>query len=360
MKPGEGYTTGTCAAAATAAAVQFLLGNEFPEAVEVVLPSGDVLTISVESVDVFNDSARACVIKFSGDDPDITNGMKVYSTCRFNKDGEIRITGGEGVGKVTKSGLAISPGNPAINPVPLKMIQKAATDLLKEENNGVDIEISAPEGVELARRTFNPELGIVGGISILGTTGIVKPMSEEALKASFVLKLSVLKESGEDMAILTPGNYGETFIGKNYNINRDKVVTMSNYVGYMLEKAVEHKMKKIVLIGHIGKLVKVAAGIFHTHSKVADARNEVFASHYFKFSSDSEGFNKIMESNTTEESIEFVKDKSFFNYLCNQIKLRAERRIYNDLQIEVVLFSQKHGLLGTSNNAKSMLSQLSM
>jgi cobalt-precorrin-5B (C1)-methyltransferase len=345
-----GYTTGSCAAAASRAAVAMLLTGRSMEDVQLLTPSGITLDILLHDITIDKDFASCSVIKDSGDDPDVTNGIKVFAKAWHNTENRLIIEAGTGIGRVTKKGLQVAVGQPAINPVPMQMIVSAVSMLLKN-NQGVTVEISIPEGEEIARKTFNERLGIVGGISILGTSGIVVPMSDEAFKESLALELSMLKEKGCREMVLTPGNYGEAFIAANLPGATECTVTTSNFVGYMLHEAVRFEMEKILLVGHIGKLVKVAGGIFHTHSNVADARNEIMAAHYMQFSGDAEGFRKIMQSNTTEEAIEFVHDDAFFGYLCEVIQRRCHEHIRNKAGVEVIIFSQAKGLLGKTSKA---------
>ncbi|MDP4209855.1 MAG: cobalt-precorrin-5B (C(1))-methyltransferase CbiD [Bacteroidota bacterium] len=340
-----GYTTGSCAAAAAKASALMLLTQKAVEEISVVIPDGGELELMLHEVVVTNEFASCCVVKDAGDDPDVTHGIRIYAKVWRNDLNEIRLLGGTGVGRVTKKGLAVPVGEPAINPVPRKMILQNVASVTSN-GCGLDVEISAPEGVALAQKTFNPQLGIEGGISILGTKGIVVPMSEEAYKESLAIKLSMLQAYGIDEAVFTPGNYGLRFIENHLSVNPELVVTTSNFIGFMLDEAVRYGFRKILLVGHIGKLIKVAGGIFHTHSRVADARNEVFAAHYLMFSGDVEACRLIMQSNTTEESIQYVTDKSFYNYLCNIIKQRCEQYVKQALKVDMVLFSESEGWLG--------------
>jgi cobalt-precorrin-5B (C1)-methyltransferase len=229
----------------------------------------------------------------------------------------------------------------------MQMIRAEVQQLLRP-GEGVTVTISIPAGEEIAKRTFNERLGIVGGISVLGTSGLVIPMSDEAFKEALSLELAMLKAKGVDEVVLTPGNYGERFIKEHIPHGIDKTVTTSNFVGFMLHEAVRHGMRSVTLVGHIGKLVKVAGGIFHTHSSVADARREILGSHYFMYSGDEPGFRLIMESNTTEEAVKYVADKRFFDYLARVIKDKCQEHIHHKLPVEVVLFSLDEGVLGRS------------
>lgn len=344
-----GYTTGSSAAGAAKGALTMLLSGEVIEEIALKTPAGIELQLSLHDIIITREMVKCAVVKDSGDDPDVTNGIKVYAKVTRNKNLGLQIVGGIGVGRVTKKGLQVAVGKAAINPVPMQMIREEALALLAD-NQDYTIEISVPEGVEIAKKTFNERLGVMGGISILGTSGIVVPMSDEAFKEALALELSILKEQGVKEMVLTPGNYGENFIANHLPHATERTVTTSNFIGYMLHEAVRFEMQKVILVGHIGKLIKVAGGIFHTHSSVADGRNEIFAAHYMHFSGDVEGFRGIMQSNTTEEAIEYVKDEHFFNHLCNIIKMRCLQHIRNKIEIEVIIFSQERGLLGKTDN----------
>ncbi|MBN2041898.1 MAG: cobalamin biosynthesis protein CbiD [Spirochaetes bacterium] len=351
-----GYTTGTCAAAAAKAAAEMLVKQAPVNHVSIDTPKGWTLNLDVEDISFFPDYARCCVIKDAGDDPDITNGMRIYAKVSTAESG-IKITGGDGVGRVTKKGLSVEPGNPAINPVPMRMIENEVRGVLPE-NTGVCIEISVPGGESVAERTFNPKLGIEGGISIIGTSGIVEPMSEDSITESIGLELSMLRKSGNEAAVFVPGNYGEKYAIESLKIEKRHIVTVSNYIGDMLNRAVYEGFRSILFVGNIGKLVKVAGGIFNTHSKVADARVEILASHYALFTGNADVVKAIMESLTTEEAIEYIKDMSFFMYLAETAAERCCGFVHNDLSVEVVLFSEKKGLLGKSKGADQMIDSL--
>lgn len=351
-----GYTTGTCAAAAAKAAVMILYGQDAVESISIDTPKGWTVEIPVIDIDKKPDTAYCCVIKDAGDDPDITDGIRVCAKAVKSKTG-VTIKAGEGIGTVTKKGLAVDVGKPAINPVPMRMITDSVNRVLPA-NSGAGIEISVPGGEEIAAKTFNPKLGIKGGISIIGTSGIVEPMSDDSIKDSIALEISVLKKSGKDSAVFVPGNYGYKFAKEELKIDPEKIISVSNYIGEMLEQAVFYKMKEILLVGHIGKLVKTAGGIFNTHSKFADARMEILASHYALYSEDYKSIEKIMQSNTTEEAIDYIKENAFYQYLAQKISHRCSEFIHQSVKIETVLFSEKRGLLGKSKEADDMIERL--
>ncbi|OHD19893.1 MAG: cobalamin biosynthesis protein CbiD [Spirochaetes bacterium GWD1_27_9] len=349
-----GYTTGTCAEAGVKACCKILSTNKKIDSVNILTKYGLNFDIKIHDVEIGDNYVECSVIKDAGDDYDVTNGIKIFTRIKKNYQNKIIVTGGKGIGLVTKKGLMVSIGQKAINPSPMEQIlQSVKNNFLSDV--GINIEISCPDGIDVAKKTFNPKLGIIDGISILGTKGVVLPMSEEAFKESLSLKLSVLKEQGTDTVIFTPGNYGERFIKNNYTINEDIVVSTSNFIGFMIEEAISYGIKNILLIGHIGKLVKLAGGIFNTHSRVADCRQEILASNYFYFTGDALAFKKIMESNTTEEAIEYITNNEFFNFITNKIKSKCEEYSYNKINFGVIIFSETKGLLGQTNNITQII-----
>lgn len=353
----SGLTTGTCASVVAKAAAYMLLNQELISYMAVSLPNGDEVVMDLIDSTFNSTTAQCTTVKDGGDDADVTHGIHIIAKASFIEGNRTVLRTGVGIGLVTKPGLAIEIGQPAINPTPLKMIYASLKEVIPD-NRGVEILLSIPQGEEVAKRTFNPKLGITGGISILGTSGIVKPMSEEALKDSLVIKLRQLAAYGYKNAIFSPGNYGQSFTKREFELDEDKTVLTSNFIGFMLEKAVLHQFKKIVLVGHIGKLVKLAGGVFHTHSRVADARNEILAAHYFQYTKDVVGFETIMQANTCEEVVEHIHHPDFWNYFATLIKLRAEQYVYGELQVEVVLFSQKNGQLACTSQAITLINSI--
>ena len=264
----SGYTTGSCAAAGTKAALLALQGNVVKE-VELHALSGELLHIPIESVEFTADGAKAEVIKDGGDDPDITHGASVFTEVVINPQSKtVNFHAGLGIGIVTQPGLSVEPGQPAINPGPRKMMTQVVQELLPQ-GCGCDITVSIPKGIELAKKTLNPILGIEGGISVIGTTGIVRPMSEEGFKNSLTPQISVAKANGYNDIVFVPGKIGEN-IAKALSLPSKALIQTSNFIGHMLEFAVDEEIKSVLLFGHLGKLVKVAGGIFYTHSKIAD------------------------------------------------------------------------------------------
>ena len=350
-----GYTTGSSATAATKAALMYLLDDskhDIPE-VTIKLPSGNSLTISVNSLEKKENSVLASVIKDGGDDPDVTHGLEIYSKVSLRNDSKINIFGGTGVGKVTKKGLPVAPGNSAINPVPLKMIRETVEEMLPE-GFGADVEISVPKGEETAKKTLNAKLGIIGGISILGTTGIVKPMSEESWKASLAIELKMaLENAGNGEAIFLFGNRGKQYLSDNFEDNTSQAIVISNFVGYMFDRACEFEAKKIYFIGELGKFVKVAGGIFHTHSRVSDAKMEILTANALLVGESTENMKKIMASNTTEEATKYIEKTEVYSLLAEKAKQKCEeycRRNGWELEVETLIISAEKEVLGNSRH----------
>mgnify|MGYP002740705163 FL=1 len=350
-----GYTTGSSATAATKAALMYLLDDgkhDIPE-VTIKLPSGNSLTINVNSLEKKENGVLASVIKDGGDDPDVTHGLEIYSKVSLRNDSKINIFGGTGVGKVTKKGLPVAPGNSAINPVPLKMIRETVEEILPE-GFGADVEISVPKGEETAKKTLNAKLGIIGGISILGTTGIVKPMSEESWKSSLAIELKMaLENAGNGEAIFLFGNRGKQYLSDNFDDNTSQAIVISNFVGYMFDRACEFEAKKIYFIGELGKFVKVAGGIFHTHSRVSDAKMEILTANALLVGESTENMKKIMASNTTEEATKYIEKTEVYSLLAEKAKQKCEeycRRNGWELEVETLIISAEKEVLGNSRH----------
>ncbi|MGL6065203.1 MAG: cobalt-precorrin-5B (C(1))-methyltransferase CbiD [Fusobacteriaceae bacterium] len=366
-----GYTTGSCSAAATKVALEKLFKNTEYSYVDITSLNDKKIIIPVHSIKLSsNKSCRVSIIKDAGDDPDVTNGIQICSRVRIVEDfkntekgfveNNIYIGGGRGVGIVTKKGLLAPIGKYAINPGPLKMIFQVAKEILEELNikeKKIEIIIFIPEGKKKALSTLNYKLGILGGISILGSTGIVKPMSEEALKASLYVELKVMKEnSKKDWAIFVFGNHGERFC-KTMGLDKSQIVIISNYIGFMLESAIKLNFKKIILIGHIGKAVKIAGGIFNTHSRVADARLEILSANAVLIGEPLENIKKIMSSNTVDEASEYVEKKELFNLISNKVSLKSQEYSRNQLICEALVFSFSGEILGFSDNFYNLVGE---
>lgn len=361
-----GYTTGSCAAAAAKAAVLMLLGGQPVESVYLLTPKGIGLTLKVTDTEVLPTGVSCGIVKDSGDDPDVTDGITVYALAEpFEaKALTVCIDGGAGIGRVTLPGLDRAVGEAAINSVPRRMIEnevRAATEDFGY-TSGLRVVISAPQGIELAAKTFNPRLGIVGGISILGTTGIVEPMSDDALRDTIRAELSVRAAAGDRVVLLTPGNYGEDYIRDAMGLDPDKAVKVSNFIGDALTFAVEFGFTDILLIGHIGKLVKLAGGMMNTHSRYGDCRAEIFAAHAGKCGATSETVSAILNSVMTDEMLDLtvsagLRDRVMASIL-ERIEFHLRSKTGEGLRVGAMTFSNKAGFLGATAQADAILRRL--
>lgn len=349
-----GLTTGTCMAAGAKAALLTWQG-EPPEKVMVKNPQGTELLMKIEETGLLPDGAWAKVIKDGGDDPDITHGAEIRIEVRPGGEG-IRFVGGTGVGQVTKKGLQISVGEPAINPVPRRMTTRAIQDVLGLHSD-VEVTVIVPQGEALAQKTLNPQLGILGGISILGTSGIVYPMSEEAFKDSLIPHLDVVKAAGYEQVVLVPGRIGE-IAAEKAGFPKEMIVQMSNFVGFMLLQAAEKKFSKVLLFGHIGKLAKVAAGTFHTHNKVGDGRREVMAAFAAQAGADANLIEILLNSNTAEEAMEVLAEHHIVEPVMKKIaeraSMKAENYVFGELEVGVILTTLTGEILGMNEVARKM------
>ena len=358
-----GFTTGTCAAAASAGAARMLLSGKVIENITVITPSGNSVTVGLTDIKKENDYVSCAVQKDSGDDPDVTDKILVYSTVSYEKSG-ITVDGGEGVGRVTKKGLKQQIGEAAINPVPRKMIEEqlktAASDY--SYDGGLKAVISVPMGIQIAKKTFNPRLGIEGGISILGTTGIVEPMSEQALIDTISVELDVRKAQNEEFIIVTPGNYGQDFLRDNLGIAVDKCVKCSNFIGDTIDMCIEKGFKSMLLVGHIGKLSKLGCTIYNTHSRYADGRMEAFALCGALCGAEREVLENILGCITTDAALEILKKEGIFDETIKMLEKRIDRslklRAKGSIEIGMITFSEEYGILCKTENADNMLEKL--
>lgn len=359
-----GYTTGSCAAAAAKAAAGMLLSGEEIRQVALMTPKQVCLYLDVERITRGPDFVSCAVKKDSGDDPDVTNGVYVYAEVRKVEEPGITLDGGEGVGRVTRKGLEQAVGEAAINKVPRQMIREAVAQQKEAYayEGGLSIVISIPEGKELAAKTFNPRLGIEGGISVLGTSGIVEPMSEKALTDTIYLEMKMLKENGVDWCYVVPGNYGSDFLRETLHFDGDLAVKCSNYIGEAIDAAAALQMKGILFIGHIGKLVKVAAGVMNTHSRQADCRMEVLASHAALAGADREIVRRIMGCITTTEGLEILKTEHLLETVMESVTERIgfylKQRAGESLKIGAVVFSLEEGILGKTAGTEELMREI--
>lgn len=356
-----GFTTGTCAALAACAAARLLLTGERRDSERLITPKGTAAELPLERCERVDDAAVAAVRKDAGDDPDVTDGCLICATVRKTTAG-ISVDGGEGIGRVTRPGLDQSVGAAAINTVPRRMITEAVEAVAAEAgyDGGLTVEISAPEGVELAGRTFNPQLGIEGGISILGTSGVVEPMSEQAVVDTIETELRQKRSEGAERVILTPGNYGADFLHSGGLIKMNvPYVKYSNFLGDALDLAVTLGYREALLVGHIGKLVKLAGGIMNTHSKYADCRTELLCAHAALQGASAEICRRLMDAATTDACIAVLDEAglraSVLDSLLSAMQRQLDRRVGEALRIGAVVFSNTYGLLGMTDKAKALL-----
>ena len=359
-----GYTTGSCAAAACKGAAEILLGGVMQKAVTLMTPKGILLTLELKDIRMEGEQVTCAIRKDAGDDPDTTNGILVYATVQKTKEPGIILDGGVGVGRVTKAGLSQKIGEAAINPVPKAMILREATEIAEKYDyeGGLKIIISVPEGVEIAKKTFNPRLGIVGGISILGTSGIVEPMSEAALVQSINVEMKQHFSQGEEYLLVTPGNYGQDFLKTYPWVRADHSVKCSNYVGKTLEFAAELGFDAILFVAHLGKFVKVSGGIMNTHSHEADCRAELLTAQAVRAGADLALAKKLLETGTTEEAVQILKEagclKETMEKVTEKIAFYMNYHIEGRVQTEAIVFSSNEGLLGETPGAGELLERL--
>ena len=357
-----GYTTGTCAALAAAGAAEFLLSGKKPETLSLMTPKG----IPVETAPAFllikEETAVCGVVKDGGDDADVTHGLTIEAHVKKSDRPGIFIDGGEGVGRVTKPGLDQPVGFAAINRVPRRMIEEKVQQVCDTlgYDGGIEIVICIPGGKEAAQKTFNPMLGVEGGLSILGTSGIVEPMSEQALVDTIAVELRQAAALGAKRLILTPGNYGEDFL-REYQIAEDTVpvIKCSNFIGDALDIASTHPFEEVLLVGHIGKLVKLAGGVMNTHSRYADCRTELVCAHAAVCGASQEVCTALLQAATTDACIEILDSAQLrvpvLDRLLEAIQQHLEHRVRGKYQIGAVLFSNQYGLLGQTQMAKEIM-----
>ena len=359
-----GYTTGSCAAAACKGAVMMLLGHDRMDEVKLMTPKGIEICVLLEDIQETDHSVSCAVRKDAGDDPDSTDGILVYAKVTRRSQPGIVLDGGVGVGRVTRPGLSQKPGEAAINPVPRRMILKEAEDAaaLFAYEGGLEIVISVPDGAEIAKKTFNPRLGIVDGISILGTTGIVEPMSEKALIESIRVEMQQHLAQGEEYLLITPGNYGAQYLKEHMELTFERNIKCSNDVGETIDMAVDMGVKGILFVSHIGKFVKVAAGIMNTHSHSADGRMEVIASNAIRSGGTLDCAKEILDAGTTDEALDILVRYGLLERTMGEITKRIQyyldHRSYEQIQLGAVIFSNVCGYLGETQDAKDLAGKI--
>lgn len=390
-----GYTTGACAAAGALAALRCLRG-EGCAAVEIEALDGTLLTIPVKDVHRTEDGGGAVaeVVKFSGDDPDITNGCSVFTTLERGAVGSgLVFRAGRGVGRVTKAGLQVPVGEPSINPGPRRLIarvlarelgiaedaaamhgsateadataQESATDAKAAEEArwarlfarlDFVVTIAIPAGVELAQQTLNPMLGVVGGISVIGSTGVLRPMSEEGFKNSLVPQIDVALAAGYRDLVFVPGKIGENLAVK-VGLPRAAFVQTSNFIGFLFDAAAERGARSVLLYGHVGKLVKVAAGNFYTHNRISDARLETLAAYAAAEGLCSDGVRAILAANTAEDALAVIDAAGLarvYDVIAARASARSVRHVFGKLCVGTVLLAYDGRVLGMDDAAKEI------
>ena len=387
-----GFTTGSCAAAAAKAAAYMLLTGMEKTEITIETPGGIPYRAKLLDIRRTKTAVSCAVEKDGGDDPDITTGAWIYARVCYGKEGdggikegsrqgkgkdsdrqgiesgigrqereggrqEIKIDGGAGVGRVTKPGLDQPVGNAAINHVPREMIEREVREVCEFEDykGSLVVEISVPDGEELAKHTFNPRLGIAGGISILGTSGIVEPMSTRAVLDTIRVELNQRRVQGFDYVAVSPGNYGLDFMKRTYGYDLDKSVKCSNFIGDTVDMAVELGFSKLLLTGHIGKLIKVAGGIMNTHSKEGDCRMELLAAFSIKEGVSSGECRQILDCVTTEEGVRILKESGKLEAVMEDVAKRIcyylEKRGKGKLKVDCILYANEFGELAKSKEA---------
>ena len=355
-----GYTTGSCATAAAKAAAEMLLTGDIVCSITIMTPKGIALELDVQNSIIENGYALCSVVKDSGDDPDITNGISVFAKAEKISSG-VEICGGEGIGTITAKGLDQPVGAVAINSVPRKMIKEAVSEISEENGyyGGFKITVSVPGGEELARKTYNPRMGIEGGISIIGTSGIVEPMSSAALVETIRMEERVRKAQGLKNLLLTIGNYSDDFLTEKMPYIPDKGVKCSNFIGEAIDSALEYGFESILIVGHIGKLVKLGAGIMNTHSAQADGRMDVLVTCGVLAGADIKILRKIPECVTVDAALEIFQNAGILERVSEILMQKTEyylnSKVKNAVKIGALMFSNKFGIIGQTSSAEELI-----
>lgn len=358
-----GYTTGSCAAAAAKAAAFMLLTGRRKDTIDLLTPKGIRLHLAVEEIKITSSEVSCAIRKDSGDDPDATRGTLVFACVRKTDAPGVLIDGGAGVGRVTKRGLDQPVGAAAINSVPRRMIEENVREVcaLCGYDGGISVVISVPEGETLAKKTFNPRLGIVGGISILGTTGIVEPMSEQALVDTIRVELRQRRELGAEYVLLTPGNYGADFIRDSIGIDPRTAVLTSNFIGDALELSRELGFHGALLIGHIGKLVKLAGGMWNTHSKFGDCRMELLAAHAASLGLRPEKVSELLACVMCDDALRILLEEQLYDSVLARLAGRIEFHLQHkcgEMEVGAMVFSKEYGRLCQTSCAQALLQKI--
>ncbi|PWJ14189.1 cobalt-precorrin-5B (C(1))-methyltransferase CbiD [Ruminococcus flavefaciens] len=344
-----GYTTGSCAAAAAKAAAEMIFTGHEVTGVKLMTPKGIMLDLDVADAEMKDGSASCAIVKDSGDDPDITNGIRVYSRVRLIPEGTV-ILGGEGVGVVTKAGLDRPVGDAAINTVPRRMISGAVAEIAEKYgySGGFEVTVSIPQGVELAKKTFNPRMGIEGGISVIGTSGIVEPMSNTAVIETIRAEANIRRAAGQRNMLLTIGNYSEDFVQRELPFSLERSVTCSNFIGDAIDIGMELGSESILIVGHIGKLVKLGAGIMNTHSSWADGRMDVLVTCGVLAGADTDTLKRLPECATADAAMDILEEGGYLEKTADILSQRMDSylraRVKDSIPIAALAFSYKRQL----------------
>lgn len=348
----HGYTTGACSTATTKAALIALITGEAQEQATIHLPVGRDATFTIEKCEIMENSVRAETIKDAGDDPDATHQALIVSTVSWMDTSGIILDGGVGVGRVTKPGLQVPVGEAAINPVPRKMIVSTVQQTLAEfqMDRGVKVVISVPDGEEIAKKTLNVRLGIIGGISILGTRGTVIPFSSSAYMASIVQAISVAKASSCEHLVLTTGGRSEKYAMELFSeLPEEAFIEMGDFVGFSLKQCKKQGIKKVSLVGMMGKFSKVAQGAMMVHSKGSAVDFDFLADIAKSVGASEELVNEIVHANTASQVGDLMVEANhneFFNKLCEACCHSALKEVKGGLEMETAIFTMKGQLLG--------------
>lgn len=350
----HGYTTGSCATAMTKAALQALVSGKVPDDVTIYLPVGQYATFRISAFEVSDEWVMCETIKDAGDDPDATHQARIRSTVRYSKEKGIHLDGGVGVGRVTKAGLPVPVGQAAINPVPRKMIYGVVQEALEKFHLdcGIEVVISVPEGEEIAKKTLNGRLGIIGGISILGTRGTVIPFSSSAYMASIVQAINVAKEAGCEHLVITTGGRSEKYAMKEYpHLPEEAFIEMGDFVGFTLKNLARKKIPRVSLVGMMGKFSKVAQGVMMVHSKSAPVSFEFLAGIANKVGVDEKTQREILQANTASQVAEFLQgNEAFFTALCKNCCYYALNHLNTDMKVSTTLYTLNGDFLGKAEN----------
>lgn len=348
----EGFSTGSCMTGGAAAAALWLTTGTCPEVVEVETPIGRTLYL-----DVIPKEKGVCgIVKDAGDDPDVTNGSEVITKVELlPEDGAITFVGGDGIGTVTEEGLKLPVGEPAINPVPRQMTERALRKIIGDR--GAVVTVSIPGGEELVKKTFNPRLGVLGGLSVLGTTGIVRPMSEEAMKDSLLVELDMYARQGHHAILFVLGTTGENALKAQYGEFRC-ILQVSNYIGFMIEEAVERGFTDILIGGFVGKLVKVASGTMNTHSHVADGRLETICTHAALHGASRDVIERIYSCVTTKAAMKIVEEEGLTDIwkdMAERASAHCRKTAHGMARVGVVFLDAENRVLAESANVPEVL-----